>query len=364
MGNPLISVILPCYNVTYLFKALESVFTQSYPNWECLLIDDGSTDNTANIATEWVNKDTRFKYHYQDNQGLSGARNSGLSMAKGKFVYFFDPDDLIDAFTLESLIALADKDIDIVFGKNAVTKGQSKDIIEHMMHSPKPLKKHYNTSKSLLKLVIEEPLICVAWNRLYRKSFLEQNKLVFKKGILHEDELWFFETLFHSNAIILNDKVTYYYNVANVNSITNNFYEKNLESYLTIAKQVYNNYYLKERNKPHLETVAVYLTYLKIKTINHCYKKLSKSNRQKVAPSIKTVFKNTPVYRKKRVLSNKLEKLHYIFNLTEVLSPTEQLNALRYEASPKGLRPLKKLLLLKKAQFKNKKMNKSIIKLS
>lgn len=363
MSHPLISVIVPCYNVeAFVFKALDSVFTQTYTNWECILIDDGSTDNTKNVTKEWVEKDTRFKYHYQENQGLSGARNSGLKLASGEFVFFFDSDDLLDTYSLSDLFSLMETDIDIVFGKNAITEGQNKNIVDYMKHNPQSLIKHTNQSKSLLKLVIEEPLICVAWNRLYRKSFLDQNNLTFKKGILHEDELWFFQTLFHANAIVLNEKPTYYYNVANVNSITNNFNAKNLESYLSIIKYINSEYYINVGFKAHQEIISIYLTHLKIITIGHCFKKLTKRVRKNSASLIEKVFNEIQPTRTKKVLLDSIEVLHFNFKFVECLSPKEILAFLKYYNSPKTLRKMKKVLLLKKANIVNTKTRRTINK--
>lgn len=91
-----VSVIVPCYNqAQYLPEALESVLNQTYENWECLIVNDGSPDNTHEIAQEWLKKDKRFKYIFKDNGGLSSARNAGLDIAEGDYVQFLDADDLI-----------------------------------------------------------------------------------------------------------------------------------------------------------------------------------------------------------------------------------------------------------------------------
>lgn len=94
---------MPCYNQgKYLHNALQSVFDQTYSHWQCIIVNDGATDNTEQIAQYWVEKDARFKYIYQANQGLSSARNTGLQNIKGDYVQFLDADDIIDKekFTL------------------------------------------------------------------------------------------------------------------------------------------------------------------------------------------------------------------------------------------------------------------------
>lgn len=93
----LASVIVPCYNqAQYLPEALQSILEQTITNWECIIVNDGSTDNTEEIALEWGSKDGRFKYFNKENGGLSSARNAGLKIAKGKYIQFLDADDVID----------------------------------------------------------------------------------------------------------------------------------------------------------------------------------------------------------------------------------------------------------------------------
>lgn len=92
----LVSVIVPCYNYAhFLGETLDSVIAQTYTNWECLIIDDGSTDNTKEVADNYCKKDSRIKYIYQSNQGLSAARNKGIDEARGEYIQFLDSDDLI-----------------------------------------------------------------------------------------------------------------------------------------------------------------------------------------------------------------------------------------------------------------------------
>lgn len=101
----IISVIVPCYNqANYLSSTLKSIFNQTYKNWECIIIDDGSLDNTGEIAKGWCQKDSRFKYYYKENGGLSSARNLGLEKAAGDYFQFLDADDLIDINKFQSSI--------------------------------------------------------------------------------------------------------------------------------------------------------------------------------------------------------------------------------------------------------------------
>lgn len=92
--SSLVSVIIPCYNQgQYLSDALQSVLDQTYSNWECIIVNDGSPDNTETVAQECVTKDSRFKYIYKENGGLSSARNAGIEIAEGEFILPLDADD-------------------------------------------------------------------------------------------------------------------------------------------------------------------------------------------------------------------------------------------------------------------------------
>ncbi len=100
--DPLVSIIVPCYNQSqYLTEALDSIYNQTFTNWECLIIDDGSTDNTAEVAKSFVDKDSRFVYFFKENGGVSSTRNLGLENANGQYIQFLDCDDVLDVKKLE-----------------------------------------------------------------------------------------------------------------------------------------------------------------------------------------------------------------------------------------------------------------------
>ena len=106
--SPLISVIVPIYNMEKLMrKCLDSIMAQTFQDYECLLIDDGSTDGSPDICDEYAAKDCRFKVFHKPNGGLSDARNYGLERAQGEYTLFFDPDDWVDEDCLTDMFAKA-----------------------------------------------------------------------------------------------------------------------------------------------------------------------------------------------------------------------------------------------------------------
>jgi glycosyltransferase involved in cell wall biosynthesis len=118
-ASPLISIIIPCYNyAAYIRDAIDSILAQTYEHWEMLIIDDGSKDGTAAIAQEYASRDARIAYHYQINQGLSAARNTGLALAKGEYVQLLDADDYLapEKLAIHAGVLQAQPEVALVFG--------------------------------------------------------------------------------------------------------------------------------------------------------------------------------------------------------------------------------------------------------
>lgn len=119
MNHPKISVIIPCYNHSpFVVEAMESVLNQTFNDFECIIINDGSTDNTEEVVLNWIKVDERFKYFYQENSGLSSARNKGVSLSSGFYILPLDSDDKISENYLEecSKVLESQYDVKIVYG--------------------------------------------------------------------------------------------------------------------------------------------------------------------------------------------------------------------------------------------------------
>ena len=149
-------------------------------------------------------------------------------------------------------------------------------------------------------------------------SFIKQNNLKYVKNLLHEDELYFFETLFHSKSIILSDKTTYYYNVGNVNSIINNRSEKNTNDYLWSLNYIYENYYLNNAYVEFKNEIAHYIIQLKL-NVFHCYQHTKKELQINVAPNIKKCYLKVQPQYTRQLLSKKKHKFIYRFYIVSFL---------------------------------------------
>lgn len=120
LNHVTVSVIIPAYNYAhFLPQTLDSVLQQTYTDWECIIVDDGSTDNTRAIVSDYLTMDSRFRYIYQKNQGLPGARNTGIKAAYGRYLQFLDADDLLEPKKIEAHVdyLCRHSTVDIVYGE-------------------------------------------------------------------------------------------------------------------------------------------------------------------------------------------------------------------------------------------------------
>lgn len=185
ISNPRVSIIIPCYNQAhYMPMTLDSVMTQTYLDWECILVNDGATDNTEEIALDYCRKDSRFVYYRQENKGLSAARNVGIQIARGEFLQFLDSDDLLSPDKLEKQVSLMDKDgLDVCTCHHDMFDD---DDFEHRYTYALSEAKQCFTIKDLGNTFIITP-----HDSLCRRKFLIENNITFSTQ-LHSLEDWLF----------------------------------------------------------------------------------------------------------------------------------------------------------------------------
>ncbi len=187
--NPLVSVIIPCYNqAQYLPEALKSVFSQTHPQWECIIVNDGSTDKTDEVAREWLTKDERFKYIKKENGGLSSARNAGLKEAKGSLLQFLDSDDAIhpEKFALQ-IKALDSTDLHALSISDYFSSIAS-DLTQK--HSSRYLSPWFKTSNHLQELITdwEKQLSIPVHCFLFKAALFFDHSILFNEKLPnHED---------------------------------------------------------------------------------------------------------------------------------------------------------------------------------
>lgn len=233
--RPLVSVIVPIYNVaSFLSGSLDSLVAQTFQDFEVILIDDGSTDDSGAIAEKYASDYERFFVIHQENRGLSGARNTGLNASRGKYIFFLDSDDYLHPKALEIMCRLAQESrADIVSADYVHTRD--------MYQTPfSPLSLN-NIQKSLSKHPLDSFLSgnnikSNVWTKLYKASKLKG--LRFIEGIYFEDVPFTVMALDRVGSILItNLPIYYYYN--NPNSIMKtSFTEKKVESYLRLINDV------------------------------------------------------------------------------------------------------------------------------
>ena len=222
--DDLISVIVPIYKVEkYLKKCVESILEQTYSNLDIILVDDGSPDNCGDIIEEFRKKNERIRTIHQKNGGLSDARNSGIKIAKGKYIVCIDSDDWIEKNMIEVLY----KDIINTNSDISVCEFVEEDDLQNILST----KKYNNeiiefSSKEALKSLIKQDILTNhAWNKLYKASLFEG--IEYPKGQLMEDVSTTYKLFEKANKIVYQNTSLYHY-IQRGTSILGNITEKRI----------------------------------------------------------------------------------------------------------------------------------------
>ena len=225
----MISVIVPIYKVErYLPKCIESILAQTYRDIEVILVDDGSTDDSGKKCDSWASKDNRIHVIHQKNAGVSAARNAGIEFAHGEYIGFVDSDDVLNLQMYEILMDNASmhdceisccqmqtRDIDGTLGTESETESKvfsAQEIIEGFFFY------------FFIRGFIVSPC-----NKVIKKSIIDNYNIRFKKYALAEDFLFIFEILSHTEKIIYDKEVGYYYLRRENSAMTSVFSEKRFD---------------------------------------------------------------------------------------------------------------------------------------
>lgn len=194
--KPFFSIIVPAYNVEdYLNECIDSILANSLTDYEIVLVDDGSFDNTSYLVDEWAKRDVRIKAIHQENGGLSAARNAGIAVARGRYVIFLDADDCLAPWALsglsDSICETLEPDIIITEMTN----------VHDMSHMPSKDSAICISTASLGKdeafryVFAEKPHTWPAPQYPIKRTFIEKSELLFVHGLLHEDVCWTAEAM-------------------------------------------------------------------------------------------------------------------------------------------------------------------------
>jgi len=211
--KPLVSIIMPTYNTEkYIAEAIQSVLVQTYKNFELIIIDDGSNDSTKEIIYSFDDK--RIKYTYQENQGVSVARNRGIELSKGEYITFLDADDAIPQVSIEMRVDYLDNysNVDVIHGKVSIRNENLKYEIKS--YEPFIFQDILRKTLQLNNKMFFNP------GYMIRKSKL--NDIKFQEGMTHAEDILFLLKLSSKNIIFGSiPYITYYYRVTGVSAMSN-----------------------------------------------------------------------------------------------------------------------------------------------
>ena len=240
----LVSVIIPVYNVEkYLDRCVESVLAQTYTDMQIILVDDGATDSSGIMCDEWAKKDQRIHVVHKKNGGLSSARNAGLDVAIGKYIYFLDSDDYISPELLELAISKMTDDIGMVSFGFYLSYDNGKIDSYPMGYNAFESKNDLDSVTMIQKILFKE-YRWEAWNRIYRRDIIEKYHLRFEdnKIIFAEDMYFCLCYCAHIKKILKIPDRLYYYLIRSDSIMGNNREANNIDRFWKLADAVQRHY--------------------------------------------------------------------------------------------------------------------------
>ena len=305
-----ISIIIPVYNVEkYLEQCLDSIINQTYKNIEVLLIDDGSTDNSANICDEYAKRDPRFIVFHQKNSGVSRARNLGLDNISGDYVMFVDSDDWLELNACEVLMEtiIKSKSEIVVFNfYNEYEKYSEKNKLFKFDNKDNNLNRRIQAKVLAPSLIIpnfDVQFIGYTWNKIIKSSLAKKNKFMFEKmQAIYEDGLYYYELFEYAKNIYLCNEYLYHYRI-----LQNSAVRRYNNDFVKISDEIYKK--IKSFEKKH-KNDSFYKQSLYVRVINNFCNMLNLYVNNK---NHKISF-----FERKKIIKNELTKQQYIESLKNI----------------------------------------------
>ena len=214
MTHKRVSVIVPVYQVSaYVERCLRSVMAQTYPDMECIIVDDATKDDSIEKCERLIRRydgAIRFRIlHHDRNRGLSAARNTGTEAAVGDYLYYLDSDDYLSPDCIARLAAVVNEDdsIEMVQG-NGVMKSDSTESFLYRADHPILTRNYEETRRAFFR---HRYIYISVWNKLIKKSLIEKHRIYCREGMVFEDLLWVFYLMKHLKRTYLCEAVTYYW---------------------------------------------------------------------------------------------------------------------------------------------------------
>lgn len=239
MNNYLISIVIPVYNVEkYLDECVQSVLAQSYENFELILVNDGSKDGSGAICDKYAQMDPRVQAIHKANGGMSDARNVGTQQAKGQYIVYIDSDDYFcDKGFLKKINEKANCGYDVICYKFKKYFEAQKTFGECTFSCP-DIDKIDSLAGRMKEIVSRDAFYCSAWSKAIRLDIIKENGIQFEKGLLAEDQEWYYHVLMKVRSITYIDEAVLVYRQRS-KSVTSTFGVRNLIDCIDVVNRWY-----------------------------------------------------------------------------------------------------------------------------
>ena len=315
--KPLLTVVIPVYNVEkYLKRCVESVIAQDWKKYEILLVDDGSTDHSPQICDNYVKTYDFISVIHKENGGLSEARNTGLSQAKGEYVYFPDSDDWIEPDTFIALSeALESQKFDIISFNREFVKSEEDAII-----SDSVVTIVFEGKDAFVEMLKHSYITGFANDKIYRKSLFMDHDILFPKGKYYEDLGTNYKLFLSAKKVYATNQKYYHYLIDNPDSITQSWNEKKFIDMFGFYKEVfYSDFVRSQLNQEEFHISQLYY----VNGLTHILASLYKAKLDRQYAEIRNdvnqeLRKNKIMYSKIKYLPNRMKYLLYRLNLLKM----------------------------------------------
>ena len=254
--KPLLTVVIPVYNVEkYLKRCVESVLVQEWNNYDILLIDDGSNDSSPRICDDYAKVYDFISVIHKKNGGLSEARNTGISHAKGDYVYFPDSDDWLEPQTFKELAeVLESQEFDIVSFNREFVKGEEDVIISDPVET-----QVFNGKDAFVHMLKHSYITGFANDKIYRKSLFVDHDILFPKGKYYEDLGTNYKLFLSAKNVFATNQKYYHYLIDNPDSITQSWNEQKFSDMFGFYKDIfYSDFVRSQLNQEELHISKLY----------------------------------------------------------------------------------------------------------
>ena len=254
--KPLLTVVIPVYNVEkYLNRCLKSILVQEWKNYDIILVDDGSTDRSPQICDDYVKAYDFISVIHKENGGLSEARNTGLSQAKGEYVYFPDSDDWLEPDTFIALAeALESQKFDIISFNREFVKGEEDVIVSDSVET-----QVFDGKDAFVQMLKHSYITGFANDKVYRKSLFTDHNIQFPIGKYYEDLGTNYKLFLSAKRVYATNQKYYHYLIDNPDSITQSWNEKKFRDMFEFYKEVfYSTFVRSQLNQEELQISQLY----------------------------------------------------------------------------------------------------------